>query len=95
MVVASIRQGAAKSGRAMLRSKLNFDPTLANRWEVNELIAYSYACCRRFASSSHISICPDAARLGDPPEEALTTLVLSMQGDIAAVAPPQVSCEGV
>jgi len=83
----SIKFKRAKSGRAYLRADGTGDPAIASKWEAQHMQHYLTACARVMNESRQIYMAYDCARVEDPPEETLLTMVWSPQGDVAAVPP--------
>lgn len=87
----AVKNKMAKSGRAYLRAVGGTDPSLASKWEAENMLHYATAASRGMNSARQVSIAEDAARLGDPPEETLICLVWTPQGNLGVVPPPQVA----
>lgn len=89
-VVTCSKAKRAKTGRALLRAYGDIHPSLAGKWEAEHMLKYLAMGNRAFYDAKQISLCQDCARLGDPPEETLVSLLWTPQGNHAIVPPPQV-----
>ena len=90
VVTKAKEEGRAQSGAHFLRAEGSSAFRLAQRWQVFEMLYHQSAGWRSFAHAKCIGLVSDAARLGDPAEEALVCALWAAGGSGSVVLPPQV-----
>ena len=91
VVNAAVAKKRAKTGAMVLRAQGSYVcPKLAAVWERQSVLSVQTASFREFQQARCVSLCSDAARLGEPPEENLVIVAWAAENNTCSVLPPQV-----
>eukprot|EP00971_Amphidinium_carterae_P022303 439904-Amphidinium_carterae.1 len=86
----AVTAGRAHKMKAQMRATGDPRGGGVKKWDKEQLRGYLYAASQVFSIPSSISMCPDAARFGNPGEEVLVSPAVRLASGTSMWMPPQV-----